>query len=79
MAEAVQAQEPGALAYVLHRLQEDPSTIVFYELCADDAAFQGHMGTTHMSEMRAAFGDLFDTTQVKLERLEHVAGFTRGS
>jgi len=79
MAETVQAQEPGALAYVLHRLQEDPSTIVLYEQYADDAAFQSHTGTTHMGEIRSAFADLFDTTQVKVERLEHVAGFTRGS
>lgn len=78
MAETVQAQEPGTVAYVLHRLQEDPSTLVFYEMYKDDAAFQAHGGTAHMGEMRSAFADLFDTTAVKLERLEHVAGFVRG-
>jgi len=31
-----------------------------------------------MGEMRAAFGGLFDTTTVKLERLDEVAGFMRG-
>jgi hypothetical protein len=31
-----------------------------------------------MGDMRAAFGDLFDGTQVKLERLERVSGFARG-
>jgi quinol monooxygenase YgiN len=77
MVEAVQANEPDVLAYVLHRAQEDPSEIVFYELYTDDAAFQAHMGTPHMNAMRAAFGELCDTTQVKVERLQHVAGFTR--
>jgi len=50
-----------------------------HEQYADDAAFQSHMGTSHMGEMRAAFPDLFATTQVKVERLERLAGFTRGS
>ena len=79
MVEAVQAHEPGTLAYICHRSKDDPSELVFYEAYADDAAFQSHTGTTHMGEMRSAFADLFDTTQVKVERLEHVAGFSRGS
>jgi hypothetical protein len=37
------------------------------------------MGTSHMGDLRTAFPDLFDTTRVKVERLEHLAGFTRGS
>lgn len=49
MAETVQAQEPGALAYVLHRSQEDASTIVLYEQYAGHAAFQGNMGTAHVT------------------------------
>ena len=36
------------------------------------------MQTPHMGELRAAFGELFDTSQVKLERLDEVAGFMRG-
>ena len=78
MVEAVQAHEPGALAYICHRSKDDPSEIVFYEAYADDAAFQAHMQTPHMGELRAAFGELFDTSQVKLERLDEVAGFMRG-
>ena len=77
MTDAVQANEPGALVYAFHRLQDDPSEIVFWESYADDAAFQSHMGTPHMGEFRGAFGELFDTSTVKLERLERVAGFMR--
>lgn len=77
MVESVQAQEPDTLLYAFHRRQDDPSEIVFWESYADDAAFQTHMGTPHMGEMRAAFGELFDTSTVKLERLDRVAGFAR--
>ena len=79
MVESVQSNEPGALVYALHRLQDDPSELVFWEAYADDDAFKAHMSTAHMNEMRAAFGNLFDGATVKLERLERVAGFERGS
>lgn len=79
MAASVKAQEPKTLAYMLHRSKDDPSELVFYEAYADDDAFRAHAQTPHMAEMRAAFGGLFDTTTVKLERLDEVAGFMRGS
>jgi quinol monooxygenase YgiN len=77
MVESVQANEPGTLMYAFHRLQGDPAEIVFWEAYADDAAFKAHAATPHMAEMRAAFGELFDTSTVKLERLDRVAGFVR--
>lgn len=78
MADSVQAQEPGALAYLCHRSQADPSEIIFFEMYADDDAFQAHSQTPHMGEMRAGFGELFDLSQVKVERLDQIAGFARG-
>jgi len=77
MAEAVRAQEPGALAYLFHRAQEDPSQLVLFEVYADDAALQAHTQTPHMAGLRSVFGELFDLTQMKVERLERVAGFVR--
>lgn len=71
-------KEPGTVAYVLHRLQDDPSVLIFFEAYADDDAFKTHLGTEHMKVMRDAFGELFDQTTVKMERLERVAGFARG-
>ena len=79
MVSSVQAQEAGALAYLCHRSQDDPSEIVFFEMYADDAAFQAHGQTAHMGELRASFGELFDLSQVKIERLDQIAGFARGS
>jgi quinol monooxygenase YgiN len=78
MADSVQEQEPGALAYLCHRSQDDPSEIVFFEMYADDDAFQAHGQTPHMGEMRASFSELFDLSQVKIERLDQIAGFARG-
>jgi quinol monooxygenase YgiN len=77
MVEKTEPSEPGTLGYVLHTLQGDPSEFVFFELYKDDEALKTHMGSAHMAAMRASFGDLFDTTSVKMERLERVAGFVR--
>jgi quinol monooxygenase YgiN len=79
MVEAVKEKEPKTLAYVLHRSQEDPSELIFYEAYADDDTFQAHMQTPHMGEMRATFGDLFDSASVKMERLDEVASFMRSA
>ena len=77
MAEAVQANEPGALAYIVHRNQEDPSEIVFFELYADDAAFESHSQTAHMGAMREDFAEIFDPASLKIERLDRIAGEVR--
>ena len=77
MVSAVKANEPGAIIYGFHRVTEDPSELVFWELYAGDDAFKTHMGTEHMGAMRGSFADLFDPTTVKLERLDRVAGFSR--
>lgn len=77
MAESVQAEEPGALSYLIHRSQNDPSEIVFFEVYADGDAFAAHTQTAHMNKMRASFGELFDVSEVKIERLDRVGGFAR--
>ncbi len=77
MAEAVQANEPGALAYTIHRNQEDPSEIVFFERYADDAALESHGQTAHMGAIRENFAQIFDTASIKIERLDRIAGEVR--
>ena len=77
MAEAVQANEPGALAYVVHRNQEDSSEIVFFERYADEAALESHSQTAHMGAMRENFAEIFDTASIKIERLDRIAGEVR--
>lgn len=36
------ANEEGTLAYVAHQRKDDPTTFIFYEKYADDAAFAAH-------------------------------------
>ncbi len=77
MAAAVEANEPGALAYIMHRSQKDPSEITVFEVYAEGEAFNAHGQSPHMATLRAAFGSVFDPATVKIERLERFAGFVR--
>ncbi len=77
MAAAVEANEPGALAYIFHRSQKDPTEITIFEVYADGEAFDAHGQSPHMGQFRAAFGSVFDPAAVKIERLERFAGFVR--
>ena len=79
MAAAVEANEPGTLAYVIHRSSDNPSEIVFFELYADDDASKAHRGGEAMRAFNSGFAGLFDVSQVKIERLERIAGVVRGS
>ena len=77
MAAAVEANEPGALAYLMHRSQRDPTDITVFEVYADDEALSTHNQTPHMAQLRSAFGPVFDPASLKIERLERFAGFIR--
>ncbi|MCK8680214.1 putative quinol monooxygenase [Streptomyces lichenis] len=45
--EGIQAHEPGTLAYVVHTVEGEPTTRLFYELYADRAAFEQHEQQEH--------------------------------
>ncbi len=77
MVAAVEANEPGALTYIMHRSQKDPGEITVFEVYADDEALGTHNQTAHMAQFRSHFGPLFDAATVKIERLERIAGFVR--
>ncbi len=77
MAAAVEANEPGALTYIFHRSQKDPSEITVFEVYSDAEAFDAHGQSQHMGQFRAAFASVFDPGSVKIERLERIAGFVR--
>jgi quinol monooxygenase YgiN len=40
-------QEPGCLAYELHRDPDAPGRFMFYEKFADQAALDAHIGSAH--------------------------------
>lgn len=44
-------KEEGTLVYVSHVPEEEPLVRVFYELYADEAAFQAHESQPHIREM----------------------------
>jgi quinol monooxygenase YgiN len=77
MAGAVEQNEPKAMAYAVHRLRDDPSQIVFFEMYEDGDSLRSHNTTDHMKAFQENFGDVFDLTEVKIERLERVGGFVR--
>ncbi len=79
MTAAVEANEPGALAYAMHRGQVDPLEVYVYEVYADRAAFDAHRKTDHMRELQSRFAQLMDPASFNVEMLERVAGFVRPS
>jgi quinol monooxygenase YgiN len=76
-AAAVEANEPGALAYIFSRNAKEPAEITVFEVYADDDAVAAHRGTQHMADFGGLFGTVFDPASVKIERMERVAGFSR--
>jgi quinol monooxygenase YgiN len=51
-AAAVRASEPGCLVYRAHRSARDPELFLFYEMYADDAAFEAHRAAPHLVAFR---------------------------
>jgi quinol monooxygenase YgiN len=49
----ITAKEPGTLAYITHRVTGEPLSRLFYELYADEAAFQSHEQAAHVIEFHA--------------------------
>ena len=76
LVKAVEANEPGVLAYICHRKKEDPNTIVFFEIYKDAAALTAHGQTEHLSKLRAAFGSML-MPPVTITVLDRVEGFSR--
>jgi quinol monooxygenase YgiN len=63
--EQIKAKEPGTLVYATHRLNDEPLSRVFYELHADDAAFQAHEVAEHVIAFHAAKDPLLDSHRVE--------------
>lgn len=48
-------REPGCIAYTLHRRQDDPCAFVLYELYADRAACDAHLGSAPVQDVLERF------------------------
>lgn len=77
MAEAVKAEEPGCLIYIVARGQVNPNELYVVEEYADQSAFEAHRKTPHMRELQAAFDQYLDRSSFNIELLNTVAGFIR--
>jgi quinol monooxygenase YgiN len=77
MVAAVEANEPGAVLYIAHRSQRDPTLITFFEAYADGDAFTAHTQTPHMANLQRVLAQVADLSTVRIERLDRIAGFTR--
>jgi len=84
LANAVEANEPGVLAYIPHKVAADPTLVVFFEVYADEAAIASHGQQPHLAKLREHFGaGLFkpfaEGKFVEIVKLDRIAGFSRGS
>jgi quinol monooxygenase YgiN len=48
----VRREEPGCLAYRVHRSTKDPELFLFYEMYVDDAALELHRKAPHLAAYR---------------------------
>jgi quinol monooxygenase YgiN len=73
---AVEANEPGVLAYICHRSVKNPDELVFFEVYKDEEALKAHGKTPHMGKLRATFATLF-RPPLDVTRLDRIGGFSR--
>lgn len=73
---AVDAAEPGVLAYTMHTVVGQPGTFWFYEQYADDAAVANHRTSPHLATLIAAVRDHAEGG-IEVIRLEPVTGVSR--
>ena len=50
---AIAAEEPGTLVYATHAVRGEPLARFFYEVYADEAAFQAHEHAPHVVDFHA--------------------------
>lgn len=61
----ITAKEPGTLVYATHRVDGEPLARIFYEVYADDAAFQAHEVAEHVIAFHAAKNSLLVSHRVE--------------
>lgn len=74
---AVEANEPGVLAYICHRPVDAPGSVFFFEIYRDAAALEGHGKQPHLAKLGQAFGSGLFSGPVEVVKMGRVAGFSR--
>jgi quinol monooxygenase YgiN len=70
--------ESGTLHYTMHADHADPNVIWFYEVYADQAAFEAHIGSATMAEVGGALGGLIAGAP-EMHQLDIVQSTTDGA
>jgi quinol monooxygenase YgiN len=73
---AVEKNEPGVLAYLVHRVDKKPDELVFFEVYKDQDALKAHSKTPHFAKLRKGFVTFF-RLPLEVTRLDRVAGYAR--
>lgn len=76
LTKAVEEKEPGVLAYVANRYQQDPSKVVFYEVFDSPETLKTHGAAPHLGAFGQRFAEVFKGP-VEISKLNKVGGFTR--
>jgi quinol monooxygenase YgiN len=71
---AIRECEPGTLAYLVHTVPGEPNSRVFYELYADQAAFEAHEQQPHTRHFLAEREQYLVSVQVTFLQAEHGKG-----
>ncbi|GAA1401168.1 putative quinol monooxygenase [Catellatospora coxensis] len=74
--EQIRAKEPGTLVYATHQVAGEPLARVFYEVYADDAAFQAHEAAEHVTAFHAAKDPLLVSHRVEFLSLAAAKGLS---
>jgi len=77
LASQVEAQEAGTLTYLFHRLQNEPNTIVVFEVYRDEAAFEAHRRGAPLQQAMGKLASLLEPGGAEIKVLERFAGFQR--
>ncbi|MEM1249575.1 MAG: putative quinol monooxygenase [Acidobacteriota bacterium] len=73
---AVEANEPGVLAYICHQASDDPNKVFFFEIYKDQEALTNHGGQPHMANLMSNIGTLF-LPPFEIVKMDRIAGFSR--
>lgn len=68
----IQAHEPGTLVYACHEVEGSPNERIFYELYADQAAFEEHERQPHTRHFLTERAKYVEKTEV--DRLRPYVG-----
>ncbi|TML28163.1 MAG: antibiotic biosynthesis monooxygenase [Actinobacteria bacterium] len=78
LVEQIEANEPGTLLYATHTIEGEPLARLFYEVYADEDAFQAHQDAEYVKAFLTARVPLLADRRVERLRPAFAKGLRRG-